>query len=140
MEVLTILTLGAIALGLLAVFAVVAFVAKIAFKLVILPFKIIGFIAATLLAAVLIPVAVIALPVAPAVGVVLLVVGTLIFFLLREPLAPYGTWYLILLGLTAVVVMLKAPKGLWGLFSQRFDIALFPVQRRLVRVADDGPG
>ena len=68
------------------------------------------------------------------------IVGTLIFFLLREPLAPYGTWYLILLGVTAVVVMLKAPKGLWGLFSQRFDIALFPVQRRLLLAADDDPG
>jgi len=56
----------------------VAFVAKIAFKLVVLPCKIVGFIAAPLLAAVLIPVAVIALPVALAVGVVLLVVGGLV--------------------------------------------------------------
>ena len=68
------------------------------------------------------------------------IVGTLIFFLLREPLAPYGTWYLILLGVTAVVVMLKAPKGLWGLFAERFDIALFPVQRRLLLGAVDKPG
>ena len=68
------------------------------------------------------------------------IVGTLIFFLLREPLAPYGTWYLILLGVTAVAVMLKAPKGLWGLFAERFDIALFPVQRRLLRGTDDKPG
>ena len=68
------------------------------------------------------------------------IVGTIIFFLLREPLAPYGTWYLILLGVTAVAVMLKAPKGLWGLFAERFDIALFPVQRRLLRGTDDKPG
>ncbi len=60
------------------------------------------------------------------------ILGTAIFFLLREPLAPYGSWYLILLGATAVVVMLKAPKGLWGLIVARFDVHLFPVQRRLV--------
>ena len=60
------------------------------------------------------------------------ILGTAIFFLLREPLAPYGAWYLILLGATAVVVMLKAPKGIWGLVVARFDVHLFPVQRRLV--------
>ncbi len=84
MEVLTILTLGAIALGLLAVFAAVAFVVKIAFKLVLLPFKIIGFIAATLLAAILIPIAIIALPVTIAVVVVLLVVGGLVAVVFAE--------------------------------------------------------
>ena len=78
MEVLAILTLGAIALGLLAVFAAVAFVAKVAFNLVLLPFKVIGFIATALLAAILIPIAIVALPVALAVGVALLVVGGLV--------------------------------------------------------------
>ncbi len=71
------------------------------------------------------------------------IIGTLIFFLLREPLAPYGSWYLILLGITAVAIMLKAPKGLWGLLAQRFDIALFPLQRRLLLADNDertGPG
>ena len=84
MEVLTILTLGAIALGLLAVFAAVAFVVKIAFKLVLLPFKIIGFSAATLLAAILMPIAIIALPVTIAVVVVLLVVGGLVAVVFAE--------------------------------------------------------
>ena len=60
------------------------------------------------------------------------ILGTAIYFLLREPLAPYGSWYLILLGATAVVVMLKAPKGIWGLVVDRFDLHLFPVQRRLI--------
>jgi hypothetical protein len=27
--------------------------------------------------------------------------------------------------------MLFAPKGIWGHFSQRFGIVLFPVQRRI---------
>lgn len=59
------------------------------------------------------------------------IVGTIVYFLLREPLADYGTWYLILLGATAVVVMLKAPQGIWGLIVDRYDVRFFPVQRRL---------
>ena len=52
-------------------------------------------------------------------------------FLLREPLSDFGTWYLILLGATAVIVMLKAPHGIWGIITERFDLRFFPVQRRL---------
>ena len=59
------------------------------------------------------------------------IVGTLIFFLLREFLSEYGAWYLILLGAIAVVVMLRAPQGVWGLVSDRWNIRVFPVQRRL---------
>ncbi|MBT3014424.1 MAG: branched-chain amino acid ABC transporter permease [Candidatus Thiodiazotropha sp. (ex Lucina aurantia)] len=60
------------------------------------------------------------------------IIGTLLFFLLREFLSDFGTWYMIFLGAVAVVVMLKAPQGLWGLFAERFDIQLFPVQRKLI--------
>ena len=60
-------------------------------------------------------------------------VGTLLFFLLRETLADLGAIYLMLLGAAAVAVMLKAPKGLWGLFSSATDITLFPIRRRVVR-------
>ena len=59
------------------------------------------------------------------------ILGTIVFFLLRETLADYGSWYLILLGATAVVVMLKAPQGIWGLITGKFDLRFFPVQRRL---------
>src|SRR5439155_22288073 len=40
------------------------------------------------------------------------IVGTLVFFFLRQFLADLGTIYLIMLGLVAIVVMLRAPKGL----------------------------
>ncbi|HEX2888307.1 branched-chain amino acid ABC transporter permease [Vineibacter terrae] len=60
------------------------------------------------------------------------IVGTLVFFALRALLADYGTWYMIVLGAVAVVVMLKAPQGLWGLVADRFGLDFFPV-RRLVR-------
>ena len=61
------------------------------------------------------------------------IVGMLVYFVLRELLADYGTWYLILLGTVAVVVMLRAQEGLWGLIARRFDLELFPVRRRLGR-------
>src|SRR5262249_54503338 len=39
------------------------------------------------------------------------ILGTLLFFALRELLADYGTWYLIVLGLVAVLAMLACPSG-----------------------------
>jgi branched-chain amino acid transport system permease protein len=65
------------------------------------------------------------------------IVGTLLFFLLRQFLADLGTIYLIMLGLVAIIVMLKAPKGLWGLVVERFGFQLFPLERRVV-LADRG--
>jgi len=60
-------------------------------------------------------------------------IGMLVYFGLRELLADYGAWYLILLGLVAVVIMLKAQEGLWGLLARRFNLHLFPVRRHLAR-------
>jgi branched-chain amino acid transport system permease protein len=59
------------------------------------------------------------------------IVGTVIYFVLRELFGDLGTWYLMMLGLTAIVVMVKFPKGLWGYAMQRFDLRFFPVQRRV---------
>jgi branched-chain amino acid transport system permease protein len=59
------------------------------------------------------------------------IVGTVVFFLLRELLADYGAWYMILLGALAVVVMMRYPQGLWGLVAERWDLRFFPVQRRV---------
>lgn len=64
------------------------------------------------------------------------ILGTLLFFALRETLADLGTIYLMVLGLVAIVVMLKAPKGVWGLIRARFDLNLFPLGYR-VRLPGD---
>ena len=40
------------------------------------------------------------------------IIGTILFFLLRETLAELGTSYL--MGTVAIVVMLRAPKGIWA--------------------------
>jgi branched-chain amino acid transport system permease protein len=58
-------------------------------------------------------------------------IGMLIYIVLRELLADYGTFYLILMGAIAIAIMLKAPFGIWGWVIQRYDLQLFPVGRRL---------
>jgi branched-chain amino acid transport system permease protein len=63
-------------------------------------------------------------------------VGMLVYIVLREVLADYGTYYLILLGVIAIAIMLKAPMGLWGWVVHRFDLQLFPVGRRLALKVD----
>jgi branched-chain amino acid transport system permease protein len=59
------------------------------------------------------------------------IVGVLVFFILQSLLADYGTWYLMILGIIGIIIMLFAPKGLWGLISARTGVELFPVRRRL---------
>ena len=60
------------------------------------------------------------------------IIGTLLYFLLRETLADLGTMYLIILGATAILIMLFAPKGIWGLVKSRYGIELFPMTRRVL--------
>jgi branched-chain amino acid transport system permease protein len=60
------------------------------------------------------------------------ILGTVVFFLLREWLSDYGAWYLILLGTIAVLVMLIAPQGLWGALAERWELRVFPLRRRLL--------
>jgi branched-chain amino acid transport system permease protein len=59
------------------------------------------------------------------------IVGTIIFFALRQSFADLGSTYLIMLGAVAIIVMLVAPKGLWGVVADRFGWQLFPLARRL---------
>ncbi|MDQ0314542.1 branched-chain amino acid ABC transporter permease [Amorphus orientalis] len=66
------------------------------------------------------------------------IVGVLVFFLLQNSLADYGSWYLLILGLIGIAVMLFAPRGIWGFVSARTGIELFPIRRRLI-VEDDAP-
>jgi len=65
------------------------------------------------------------------------IIGTIVFFLLRQLLADLGSLYLLMLGAVAIAVMLFAPKGIWGLLVERFGWQLLPLVRRL-RFAADG--
>lgn len=66
------------------------------------------------------------------------IIGTIIFFLLRQALADLGSLYLLLMGAVAIVVMLWAPKGLWGMISERLGWQALPLQRRLVAGKETG--
>jgi len=61
------------------------------------------------------------------------ILGTILFFALRGLLSDFGSWYLILLGAVAVIVMIRMPDGLWGWVLRRFNLSLFPTRRRLDR-------
>ncbi|MCC6306340.1 MAG: branched-chain amino acid ABC transporter permease [Rhodobacteraceae bacterium] len=62
------------------------------------------------------------------------ILGTLVFFALRETMADLGTIYLIALGAVAIAVMLKAPQGLWGLIRARTGAELFPLSRKVTGI------
>ncbi|MDZ7817217.1 MAG: branched-chain amino acid ABC transporter permease [Aliarcobacter sp.] len=59
------------------------------------------------------------------------IIGTIVYFTLRETLNGFGTWYLIILGLFTIIVMIKYPQGLWGLIKNRFNIHLFAIKRHV---------
>jgi branched-chain amino acid transport system permease protein len=59
------------------------------------------------------------------------IIGTIVYFLLREFLADLGSIYLMILGSLAIVIMLVAPKGIWGFITQRWNISLFPTGYRV---------
>jgi len=55
------------------------------------------------------------------------IIGTIVYMVLQQTLASYNAWYLIILGLVAILVALFARRGLWGLVDERLHIRLFPV-------------
>lgn len=59
------------------------------------------------------------------------IIGTIIFFLVRQYLSDFGEWSFIILGLIAVTMMLVAPQGIWGLLQRRMGWEIFPVRRCL---------
>jgi branched-chain amino acid transport system permease protein len=71
------------------------------------------------------------------------IVGALIYFLLDENLSVLGTWWFITLGVLLIVLLLVAPRGVWGTIQARTGLRLFPTQRRLIvgenRSVHDGP-
>jgi branched-chain amino acid transport system permease protein len=64
------------------------------------------------------------------------IIGTIVFFLLRQTMADLGSLYLMMLGAVAIAVMLLAPKGIWGFVADRFGWQLLPLERRLHFAAD----
>jgi branched-chain amino acid transport system permease protein len=68
------------------------------------------------------------------------IIGTIVFFVLRQALADLGSLYLLMMGAVAIVVMLWAPKGLWGLITERLGWQALPLQRHLVLTPKEETG
>ena len=63
------------------------------------------------------------------------IIGTLLYFILRGFFADLGTIYLMILGLFAIVIILKSPRGIWGYIQDKYDISLFSLSRRVVKLS-----
>jgi branched-chain amino acid transport system permease protein len=59
------------------------------------------------------------------------ILGALVLFGLQQTLSGYGAWYLVIVGGLAVAATLLAPRGLWGLASDRYGWSLLPVGYRV---------
>jgi branched-chain amino acid transport system permease protein len=55
------------------------------------------------------------------------ILGTIVYMVLQQTLASYNAWYLIILGLVAIVIAIFARRGLWGLVDDYLHVRLFPV-------------
>lgn len=67
------------------------------------------------------------------------VIGALAYYALERALGQSGVWYLVLLGVLAIVVTLFLPKGLWGTLQARTGWSVFPVTHRVRRAPDQPP-
>jgi branched-chain amino acid transport system permease protein len=59
------------------------------------------------------------------------IIGAIIFFTIETLFGATGVYYLIGLGVTAVVFALAVPRGLWGAVEARLGLQLLPVGYRL---------
>ena len=59
------------------------------------------------------------------------IIGTVVYFILRSALADYGSWYMVALGVVAIVFVLFIPKGIAGLLHKTTGANMFPVQRKV---------
>lgn len=66
------------------------------------------------------------------------IVGTIVYYLLQKNLSDFDEWYLIILGAIAVLLMIVAPRGLWGTAAHRWNLRLLGAQRILRIKTDDG--
>ena len=61
------------------------------------------------------------------------IIGTVIYFVADKVLTGLvGEYFYIVLGVIGILVMLFAPKGLWGLVQERAGFTLFPVRRHVI--------
>jgi branched-chain amino acid transport system permease protein len=59
------------------------------------------------------------------------IIGAVLFTVLQQTLSRYGAWYLVALGMVAILVTVWARRGLWGAVADRFGVSFFPTRRHL---------
>ena len=62
------------------------------------------------------------------------IIGTLVYITMRETMSGLGTWYMIILGIFTIIIMIKAPQGLWGIIKNQFHIHLFATRRHVKKI------
>ena len=55
------------------------------------------------------------------------IIGTIVFIVLQQTLESYNAWYLIILGLVAIVIAIFFRRGLWGMLDDKVNLRLFPI-------------
>lgn len=63
------------------------------------------------------------------------IIGTIVYFVLREYMAELGTWNLILLGTFSIVLILFERRGLWGLFRRVLADDIVPIAHKPSSIA-----
>ena len=67
------------------------------------------------------------------------IIGVFVFFTLRYYLADFGTYYLMALGAIAILMMIKLPKGIWGIVYEKMEIEIFPLRRNIIQTQKEKP-
>ena len=65
------------------------------------------------------------------------IVGTIVYFVLRETFAGYGAWYFIGVGLLAILTMVAAPGGAVSLIPEKWRLDPFRIRRRMAEPDPD---
>ncbi len=58
------------------------------------------------------------------------IIGTIVYFVLRQYLADLGAWHLIILGTVSIAVILIEKRGLWGLVRRLLGDDLIPIAHK----------
>ncbi len=58
------------------------------------------------------------------------ILGSVLYFVLRQYLGDFGTWYLIALGAVSICVMLVEPRGAWALLRRYVGEDIIPVSHQ----------
>jgi branched-chain amino acid transport system permease protein len=66
------------------------------------------------------------------------ILGAMLFFAVETAFGAAGVWYLIGLGVTALLFALVLPQGIWGSIERRFGLRLLPVGYFLVQPSGAG--